>query len=453
MTGYPQVNFNPYNMYQNWGYGYQYPAFRGVQNVPQPVNVPQPNVSLQTPPDTVSFRATEHIQAKPKKEGLSTGAKWCIGLGLTALAAGGIYLLSRGRAKVKPSTLTTEQIAEKIKITELPAHIDFKEAKTLDEAIKYSKDVLKISNVDDNFSLEALNWVNRGLTDVSNANKGRAKMPNGLKFVESSFENFENKTLGGVAYAGIVGGNNVKCKDFGFLQVEKRLFDNNYLDEILKNSLFDKGNKAYTIKNGKCVSSRLFNESCSKLCFLDDDLAKLVEKYYDNPNSLTLKEKILIQRGLVNKPTSIKIVGLNALPIHTPQQRTILEKCGVLKGEQVFAEIYSPSRGLGTLYHEQGHLQDMANNYINALKTKNGIDIRWGRIDNFKEKGINIQQISILKDFFSDAEQKAIGKVSNYAKTGIGEFIAETYAGLVEGKKFSDDVMALYKKYGGPALS
>ena len=95
----------------------------------------------------------------------------------------------------------------------------------------------------------------------------------------------------------------------------------------------------------------------------------------------------------------------------------------------------------------------MANNYINALKTKNGIDIRWGRIDNFKEKGINIQQISMLKDFFSDAEQKAIGKVSNYAKTGIGEFVAETYAGLVEGKKFSDDVIALYKKYGGPALS
>ena len=55
MTGYPQVNFNPYNMYQNWGYGYQYPAFRGVQNVPQPVNVPQPNVNLQAPSDTVSF--------------------------------------------------------------------------------------------------------------------------------------------------------------------------------------------------------------------------------------------------------------------------------------------------------------------------------------------------------------------------------------------------------------
>ena len=98
MTGYPQVNFNPYNMYQNWGYGYQYPAFRGMQNVPQPVSVPQPNVNLQTPPDTVSFKASEHIQAKPKKEGLSTGAKWAIGIGATtALAIGADFLFCKGK--------------------------------------------------------------------------------------------------------------------------------------------------------------------------------------------------------------------------------------------------------------------------------------------------------------------------------------------------------------------
>jgi hypothetical protein len=99
MTGYPPININPYNMYQNWGYGYQYPAFRGVQNQPQPVSAPQLNVNLQTSPDTVNFKATEHIQAKPKKEGLSTGAKWAIGLGLTALASYGIYALTKGRAK------------------------------------------------------------------------------------------------------------------------------------------------------------------------------------------------------------------------------------------------------------------------------------------------------------------------------------------------------------------
>lgn len=451
MTDCPQIGFNPYSMYQNWGYGYgyQYPAFRGVQSAPQPVNV-----SLQTPPDTVTFKTTEHIQAKPKKEGLSTGAKW--GLGALALVGIGAiaYFATRGKAKINPSTLTHEQLeklaAEKLKITELPAHIDFKEAKTLEEAIKYSKDVLKISNVDDNFSLEALNWVNRGLTDISNAHKGRAKMPNGLIMAETVLENFENKALGGVSYAGIHGGD-IRNKEFGFLQIEKRFFENGYLDNILKNSLFDKGNKAYTIKNGKCVSSILFNESGSKLNFLDDDLAKLVEKYYNNPNGLTLKEKILIQRGITNKPTSIKMLGLDVLPKHTPEQKITLEKLGVIKGEQVLAEIYSPSYGLETVYHELGHLQDMTKNYVKAVKDKNIGLIRWDRKDQLTKE--IIEQTPMLKDFFSETEQKTISKVSKYAQSGIGEFIAETYAKLVKGVKLDDDVMALYKKYGGPALS
>ena len=114
MTGYPQIGFNPYNMYQNWGYGQQYPAFRGVQNQPQPVSVPQPNVNLQTPPDTVSFKATEHIQTKPKKEGLSTGAKWGIGLGLTALAGIGIYIATKGRGKINLNANQEAKIKELI---------------------------------------------------------------------------------------------------------------------------------------------------------------------------------------------------------------------------------------------------------------------------------------------------------------------------------------------------
>ena len=46
--------------------------------------------------------------------------------------------------------------------------------------------------------------------------------------------------------------------------------------------------------------------------------------------------------------------------------------------------------------------------------------------------------------------QKTAGKISPYAQTGIGEFIADTYAELIKGTKLSDDVMALYKKYNGP---
>lgn len=85
-------------MYQNWGYGYQYPAFKSVHVSLQSVCVPPGNVNLQTPPNTVSFRATEHIQTKPKKEGVSTCAKWAIGIcATTALAIGADFLLCKGK--------------------------------------------------------------------------------------------------------------------------------------------------------------------------------------------------------------------------------------------------------------------------------------------------------------------------------------------------------------------
>lgn len=426
MTGYPQVN-NPYSMYQNWGYGYQYPVFRGVQNQPQPVSVPQPNVNSQTPPDTVSFRATEHIQTKSKKEGLSTGAKWAIGLGLTALAVGG-YLLTRGKAKVKPSTLTTEQIAEKLKITELPAHIDFKEAKTLDEAIKYSKDVLKISNVDDNFSLEALNWVNRGLTDVSNANKGRAKMPNGLKFIAEAEDIFTHKSGGGGGVPANIS-NVLEDGSFGVLSVEKRLFENNTLDKLLKKDLFkDSGEAVFEIINGELKATSVFVKENPMV--LDNEMTKLIERYYANPASVNINDKRLIYFGLL-KPSGYEAFCHDGKPL------TKL--------------IHSPNNCLSTVYHEQGHLQDMAKNYLEAFKQENGVMIHWNRKDELTQEFI--EQTPILKQFFSEAEQNTIGKVSNYAKDGIGEFIAETYAKLVKGVKLDDDVMALYKKYGGPALT
>ena len=49
--------------------------------------------------------------------------------------------------------------------------------------------------------------------------------------------------------------------------------------------------------------------------------------------------------------------------------------------------------------------------------------------------------------------QQTASKVSTYyATVGDGEFIAETFAGFVNGRQMSDKVIALYKKLGGPAL-
>ena len=46
--------------------------------------------------------------------------------------------------------------------------------------------------------------------------------------------------------------------------------------------------------------------------------------------------------------------------------------------------------------------------------------------------------------------KKLRGGISSYAKHSPLEFVAETHIGLCNGYKFSDDIMELYKSYGGP---
>ena len=82
MTDFSVTQYNPYNMYQNFGYN---PAFRGA-TVPQNNYNSVPQMTQQ--PDTVSFSASNKLQ-QPKKEGMSTGTKIAIGASvLTALTVG-----------------------------------------------------------------------------------------------------------------------------------------------------------------------------------------------------------------------------------------------------------------------------------------------------------------------------------------------------------------------------
>lgn len=66
-----------------------------------------------------------------------------------------------------------------------PAYFEFADIKTVDKRIKYAKDVPKIRVVDFNFSLDAINYVNKMLVDVSNAHKGKFFMPTRLRYLET----------------------------------------------------------------------------------------------------------------------------------------------------------------------------------------------------------------------------------------------------------------------------
>ena len=82
------TTFNPYlqySMYPMYNWGYNQPMFMGLPNntalplVQQQAQQPQINT---TNLDSVTFSANKEIQQQTK-EGLSTGAKWAIGIGAT----------------------------------------------------------------------------------------------------------------------------------------------------------------------------------------------------------------------------------------------------------------------------------------------------------------------------------------------------------------------------------
>ena len=116
-----------------------------------------------------------------------------------------------------------------------------------------------------------------------------------------------------------------------------------------------------------------------------------------------------------------------------------------------------------------GHLQDYAKNLkeldLKQWKLASNTDVEqvgnhWGRLGSNGYKELFEKNPTKFKkrypdlyEFLTNQEyQQTAGKVSGYAQTGIGEFIAETYAKMVHGDKIPDDVMKLYEKYNGPKL-
>ena len=89
----------------------------------------------------------------------------------------------------------------------------------------------------------------------------------------------------------------------------------------------------------------------------------------------------------------------------------------------------------GSFLHEAGHSVHYSSNQ-NLFKTL---------LDEKNE---------LVKEFQNNKEirQTAL-KVSDYATTCPLEFVSEVWKRVQKGMTFSDDVMALYKKYGGPAVS
>ncbi|MGN0192651.1 MAG: hypothetical protein ACI4CY_03895, partial [Candidatus Gastranaerophilaceae bacterium] len=92
------------------------------------------------------------------------------------------------------------------------------------------------------------------------------------------------------------------------------------------------------------------------------------------------------------------------------------------------------------LYHEFGHLQDIERIPTGAPATS--------------QLSEGAKMPASLKEWLDNSEVQQVAlKVSVYSAAGPSEFIAEVFAGLMNGNKFSDDVMVLYRKLHGPSIT
>lgn len=367
----------------------------------------------------------------------------------------------------------------------LPEKIEYTKAKKLEDAIVFTKNVLGIKEVkgfekfdNPDIALHILNQINKSIVDVSNAYKGQLFMPKKLLVISES-----GNMLAAVEMC-------VTNKNFATLMINKAAYSHKAWDKIVATNSAIYASKFPINLKTNTINSGFFSMK------VPQKLLELNKKFCTNPDSLSIDDK----RYLSYMTTKIretfawyKKYTIELLKSHPK----VFERYGITydtkslsklsssmqdkKAEEIISQYILKKNALIALpaphfcpeelfYHEMGHLQDLATYKELAVKdAKFNIfkkffpqpkryyqDNRSLCLFNFngaRGKNFDILNYSDLNNFlFDDETQKTAAKVSSYAQCGIGEFVAETFAGLISGRRFSSDVIALYKKYNGPLL-
>lgn len=376
MTGYSVNNINPYY--------YQAMGVRNNTNTP-----PVSNVNFTSNPNTI-------LDAnKETKGGLSNGAKWAIGLGLTALAAGGIYLATKGKVGSKN--------AKKIF-----AQVEFKPAQSIEEAKSFAKNNLGVY-IKGDLPLDVLNYTNEGLCLLKN----KAPKSFSINWIESS------DIAGGYAEDAMAQVLKIDGKEIFGIKLSQNYIKN--IDKILTECINGEvERKALVNINGKLEYDNFY-----KKADISTEISQLINKFRQNPASLTFKEKVRLHMGLED-------IGETMDKLYIKHHGDISK---LDKPMNIISSEFHP------ILHEQGHI-------LHQKKNPNQFSLL-DQIDVLKQKGLNTSQY----DEFADKYKVVASKVSDYATESPAEFVAEVYAKSLNGAKFDKDILDLYAKYCGPALT
>lgn len=360
-----------------------------------------------------------------------------IGAGLAAAGSIGavIYLIMHGKVG---------------KATQLAEHIDFKPAQTIEEAIQFGKDNLKIKKYKGftENDLEVLNFINEGFTNVSNKLKGTIRLPKSIEY-----KDLKDSTLAQVGPF---------SKSF---ELNKNVFGD--IDKTIKNvlkPLEESGLiKVSILENNKIKHSFL-------KAFDKDSIEPLILQIanYKCGNCKTLKEKVDLYNSLevllntFNAGTKSPFRIIKQL-IENPAVKEACQKSGIstdlekiktlslAEQNQIVAQIFAKTgikaslsfnikdnSEFHTIYHELGHLQDIQ---PRCFDTTDNHNFEYSKYPKELKKWVD-----------NGADIQTANRVSEYASHGEGEFVAETFAKLMDGAKLPDDVIELYKRVKGPVI-
>lgn len=402
-------------------------------------------MSTQTDSTTNStLTATTPPEQKPdefvnsnKKPNSNKNLLLGIGAGLAAAGSIGavIYLIMHGKVG---------------KATQLAEQIDFKPAQTIEEAIQFGKDNLKIKKYKGftENDLEVLNFINEGFTNVSNKLKGTIRLPKTIKY-----KDLKDSTLAQVGPF---------SKSF---ELNKNIFGN--MDKTIKDIL-------KPIEESGLIKVSITENNKMKYSFLkafdENSIKPLIRQIanYKCGNCKTLKEKVDLYNSLgvlldtfnAAKKSPFRIIKQlienPAVKEACPKSgiSTDLEKIKTLslaEQNQIVAQIFAKTGIKASLsfnikdnsefhaiYHELGHLQDVQPRCFDTTDHRN---FEYSKYPKELKKWVD-----------NGADIQTANRVSEYASHGEGEFVAETFAKLMDGAKLPDDVIELYKRVKGPAI-
>lgn len=314
----------------------------------------------------------------------------------------------------------------------LADHIEFQPAKNINEAKKFARKNLgictyKITDVD------CANYVNEALCNYYNNSKNKNSVIDSCDITNAP-----------LAIAAIKPA--TSC-----LVINQEKMKN--IDAEIEN-LFN-GKKEKAIQPDGLFEKR-YN--------LTEKQREYIEKYRTNPDQMSLKEKIgfemFIQDSLdpLAMQTTFDDMAQNPNVIEYLNKRGFSDFKEITKlPKEIFKQLVrdifeNTDYRINT--HDGGDFLPINHEIGHKMHAKNVGLKRFYELSTFvhteNKEETTINEINSMKKFIQNEPQwRLVRNVSPYSAVSPAEFVAETFAHLVNGAEFDDATIELYKKYGG----